>query len=611
MAASVSPAAADREGLRRPPRFVVRVLLASFTTVVLVLISVIALLGYQARQAVEVRVREELEAGHRLVAMAQAERQRNATVQATVLTQSDALANAFEQFRAGRKLAGDDQRLTALEWELRSIEALLDADVVGVADETGRVLCASGRYTSAWTNERLLLDGDAPGPFEAFVTAHDQPFAVTAAPIRVRGGRIGHLVVGTALDQRHLERLAHLAHSGVAIVIDGRVFDSALTPRDAAFRAAVGKGLLGSGLLDVKGEVFAYRRIRQVGPASFYAIDSVTQKVRGLTEAALPKLIGIIVASLGLCLLASFRLARSVSAPMIACRERWRRWPTSRWRHGCRRRGRRAVKRRLRLVLQPPVAVAVVGPGRDGRRRGRRDPRARRRARRAGCLHRRPLRAGQRHLGRDRTADADLRQRDRSAAPRRAAARHREDRHKRNILGKAGALTDEEYGIIKSHPVLGAQILRTVAFLEPHLPIVELHHEQPDGLGYPHGLKGDQVPLLARIVHVADAFDAMTTARAYRAGRPASEALAVLWRFAGTQFDLAPSAACRPRSRSSSTACPSGKSAPPPKSSRSGGRPDPAGPHALLPATSLDCNVMMESCRGRRDGRVRTGPSPA
>ena len=76
------------------------------------------------------------------------------------------------------------------------------------------------------------------------------------------------------------------------------------------------KELLGSGLLDVKGEVFAYRRIRQVGPASFYAIDSVTQKVRGLTQAALPKLIGIVVASLGLCLLASFRLARSVSAPI-------------------------------------------------------------------------------------------------------------------------------------------------------------------------------------------------------------------------------------------------------------------------------------------------------
>ncbi len=108
VSASLSPALPDREGSRRPPRFVVRVLVASFTTVVLVLVAVIALLAFQARQAVEIRVREELEAGHRLVAMAQAERQRNATVQASVLTQSDALAKAFEQFRIGRKMAGDD-----------------------------------------------------------------------------------------------------------------------------------------------------------------------------------------------------------------------------------------------------------------------------------------------------------------------------------------------------------------------------------------------------------------------------------------------------------------------------------------------------------------------
>jgi len=539
VAAAPSLTPPDRDGSRPPPRFVVRVLVASFATVVLVLISVIALLGYQARQAIEVRVREELEAGHRLVAMAQDERQRNATVQATVLTQSDALANAFEQFRAGRKLAGDDERLTALEWELRSIEALLNADVVGVADESGRILCASGRYTEAWTNERLALDTDAPGPFEAFVTAHDQPFAVTAAPIRVRGGRIGHLVVGTALDQRYLERLAHLAHSGVAIVIDGHVFDSALTPRDAAFRAAVGQGLHASGLLEVNGEVFAYRQIRQVGPASFYAIDSVTQKVRGLTEAALPKLIGIVVASLGLCLLASFRLARSVSAPIdrlsremaeMADVQVATRLPSS-----------RASSREVAALIasfnrlshslssaRAETDAAVVGAiralaaaldARDGYTAG----------------HSERVSAISVAIGRQmQISDADI------EVLRLGALLH--DIGKigisDNILGKVGALTDEEYEIIKSHPVLGAQILRTVAFLEPHMPIVELHHEQPDGLGYPHGLKGDQIPLLPRIVHVADAFDAMTTARAYRAGRPASDALAVLWRFAGTQFDL-------------------------------------------------------------------------
>ena len=107
------------------------------------------------------------------------------------------------------------------------------------------------------------------------------------------------------------------------------------------------------------------------------------------------------------------------------------------------------------------------------------------------------------------------------------------------ILRKAGPLTPDEFEQIKRHPALGARILRQVPFLAPHLPIVELHHERPDGRGYPFGLRGDDIPLAARIVHVADAFDAMTSARAYRAARPGSLALAELQRFSGTQFDPA------------------------------------------------------------------------
>jgi HD-GYP domain-containing protein (c-di-GMP phosphodiesterase class II) len=105
------------------------------------------------------------------------------------------------------------------------------------------------------------------------------------------------------------------------------------------------------------------------------------------------------------------------------------------------------------------------------------------------------------------------------------------------VLRKPGRLTDEEFDHIKLHPVLGARILRPLAFLAPHLPVVELHHERPDGRGYPHGLKGDAIPVFARIVHVTDAFDAITTARAYRPARSASEAMAELWRHVGTDFD--------------------------------------------------------------------------
>jgi putative nucleotidyltransferase with HDIG domain len=108
-----------------------------------------------------------------------------------------------------------------------------------------------------------------------------------------------------------------------------------------------------------------------------------------------------------------------------------------------------------------------------------------------------------------------------------------------HILRKPGALSADEFEQIRRHPGLGARILRKVPFLEPHLAIVELHHERPDGKGYPFGLLGDNIPLDARIVHVADAFDAMTSARAYRPARTASVALVELQRYSGTQFDPA------------------------------------------------------------------------
>lgn len=90
---------------------------------------------------------------------------------------------------------------------------------------------------------------------------------------------------------------------------------------------------------------------------------------------------------------------------------------------------------------------------------------------------------------------------------------------------------------IKDHPTKGAEILDSLKFLEPALSIVRCHHERLDGTGYPLGLKGDEIPLGARIVAVVDSFDAMTTDRPYQKGMTTQEAFVVLKRLAVTGLD--------------------------------------------------------------------------
>ena len=106
-----------------------------------------------------------------------------------------------------------------------------------------------------------------------------------------------------------------------------------------------------------------------------------------------------------------------------------------------------------------------------------------------------------------------------------------------NILLKPDKLTREERMVMNSHPVLGAEIIAPVVRLAPEVPIIRHHHEWYNGSGYPDRLMGDEIPRLARILHVADAFEAMTADRPYRKKLPLDVALAELRRFAGVQFD--------------------------------------------------------------------------
>ena len=105
------------------------------------------------------------------------------------------------------------------------------------------------------------------------------------------------------------------------------------------------------------------------------------------------------------------------------------------------------------------------------------------------------------------------------------------------ILKKPGALTAEEFEIMKTHTTKGANILRGVPQLAEMLPGIELHHESLDGRGYPRGLKGDEIPLLPRIIAVADTFDAVTTNRPYQQAHEPADALQILHKLAGKRLD--------------------------------------------------------------------------
>jgi HD-GYP domain-containing protein (c-di-GMP phosphodiesterase class II) len=105
------------------------------------------------------------------------------------------------------------------------------------------------------------------------------------------------------------------------------------------------------------------------------------------------------------------------------------------------------------------------------------------------------------------------------------------------VLNKPSLLTSSEYALMKTHTTQGYELLKDIPQLKEILPGVQFHHEQLDGNGYPHGLTGNEIPMIARIITVADCFDAMITARPYQDPTPMEHALGILRSSAGLKFD--------------------------------------------------------------------------
>jgi HD-GYP domain-containing protein (c-di-GMP phosphodiesterase class II) len=105
------------------------------------------------------------------------------------------------------------------------------------------------------------------------------------------------------------------------------------------------------------------------------------------------------------------------------------------------------------------------------------------------------------------------------------------------IIAKEGKLTVDEYEIVKTHPLVGETIIEPVPFLSQIKEVIRHHHERYDGYGYPDGLTGETIPLMSRIILIADSYDAMTSDRPYRKALTHDEAVIEIRKHAGTQFD--------------------------------------------------------------------------
>jgi putative nucleotidyltransferase with HDIG domain len=528
---------------RRSRRFVVRVMSATFLTVALVLGSVFTVLVFHTRAIVEARVAENLDAGQRQLGLVERERQAEAVLRASVLSENPMLKAALDTYQAELAFDGSpqarEQGLATVRGELAKIARVLQSDAIAVVGPDGRILASSGPYARVWAPNTPVAVG--PGvETEVIARLDGLVFRATRAPIAIEHAQLAELVVATLVDERYARQLAGLARTGVAVVVDGHLHAATLDDRArAALVHGLQAGLGESGHLRLDGDRYAYRRLRAIGPAAFYAIDSITAARDRVSAAALPKLVAIALGGLVLCGLASVRLARAVSAPIdLVTREI----------------AAMAAAQETARVIVPPDAtreVETLGETFNTLMRALQESRAETDAAYLGAIGalaaaldaRDEYTAGHServsrlavamaaHMGLDRATQDVVRL---------GALLH--DIGKigipDTILGKPAPLDEDEYEAIKRHTLLGAQILRPVTFLAPHIPIVELHHERPDGRGYPYGLRGDATPLVARIVHVADAFDAMTSARAYRAGMPVVDALAELWREAGSGFDV-------------------------------------------------------------------------
>ena len=509
---------------------------ATFGTVVFILAAVLLMVTLIVRDRMRTTVVEHLTAQQSVLRTLVQRQLAEMQSQAQMLAESPTVKAAMDTYHAEARLAageGRTQLLHTVARELEELAARIRPDIIAVTDPAGLVIAAAGRRRADWPP---ILPNSA---VTEFVVTPGGIFRVAAAPFLVQRTAVGYLQLGAALDADYAGQITLLSGTGTLIASNGAVIASTLPPgATRALTPPLLAGLPDAEVVDLDGEQYAVRTLLRHGDLAIYTMDSIEASARAILGTTVRGLAIIGLCSLALAVLASMWLARTLARPIDTLSRSLAALASSRdFERPVARTGSSVEVDALTDTFNSLMSTVAAA---EAETRGAyvgairalalaldaRDPYTAGHSERVSTIS---VTVGHRM----RLSEADL------DTLRLGALLH--DIGKigisDDVLRKPGPLTAVEYEAIKQHPVMGARILRSVAFLARHVSIVELHHERPDGKGYPYGRMGDEIPVLARIVHVVDAFDAMTSARAYRPARSAGDALQELWRFAGTQFD--------------------------------------------------------------------------
>jgi putative nucleotidyltransferase with HDIG domain len=515
----------------------------TFVTVAIILSVVFIVLMVDTRDRVRASEVEKLSVAEKVFTALEARRQQEQLAAIATVAENPTLKAALDTYFTERAFTGlpaeQEQSLRdTVTVEAEKLAALTGADVLAILDADGRIFVSAGPWRDRWPHDERITIPAATPTFQDIAVLSQGAFRMSGSVLSLLDREIGALVIGTSLDANYARELANLASADIVITVNGMVVAST-APGEVATDLVQGSSNAGE-TATLSGEEYAIRTLMGSGAARIYTLASIDAAARAATRDALMALGTVAFGAFVLAALGSLWLAQMLTEPIDRLSGEIAMMTAS---------------RDLRRPLQPTGTSleldALAGAFNDlvqGLTAAEADTRAAYlgaiRALAATLDARDPYTAG--HSERVSALSVLIgRQMGLGAAEldvlRLGALLHDIGKIGLSdaILRKPGPLTAEEYDQLKRHPGQGARILRQVPFLAPHIPIVELHHERPDGRGYPFGLRADDIPLAARIVHVADAFDAITSARAYRPARTAVEAIAELDRCSGTEFDPA------------------------------------------------------------------------